>query len=225
MTVFPRRYVDAKYEGQKNHAGSFIIGLDLDGVCYEWDKTARHLLNTKIEADGRVPHSTLLDESRSWNALKDAIPPEDWKWLWSDAVDMGLFRYGHIVTGAIEGAKAINRLGQIHIVTSRPSSAVKDTEDWLNLMFDRVDYQELHILSNHESKTSIWPKPDVYIDDALHNVEDILENSDALVILLDRPWNQTTSKRLSERVARVCDWPGIVKATKWARFVGDFKTL
>ncbi|MGI0010139.1 MAG: 5' nucleotidase, NT5C type [Nitrosopumilaceae archaeon] len=141
------------------------IGLDLDGVCYNYSATACYLLNHYKEYD--------LDwtDTNSWNWLKDQIKKEDWDWLWSAGVKEGLFRYGSLFKGTAEAVKEISKLGKIVVITSRPDSAINDTIEWLAYM--KFPVSELHIVGNGQNKAEF--KPDVAIDDAPHNVLNYLK--------------------------------------------------
>lgn len=137
------------------------IVLDIDGVLYNYSATACFLLNHYKGYD--------LDwtETNDWNWLQGQVSNNDWQWLWSGGVKEGLFRYGSLIKGAAEGVKELSKLGKLCIVTSRPTTAVNDTLDWLAFM--KFPVSEIHILSHGESKGTI--KADVAIDDKPENVE------------------------------------------------------
>lgn len=157
------------------------FGLDIDGVLYRWSDTARYLLKTYCDVDP--------GESETWNWIKDHISREAWTWLWSQAiVEHGLFRYGSIYTGSREFLQRVEPYCDNVIITSRPALAVRDTMDWLS--YQKVPTAEVHIISTL-AKSQVLPRCDLYIDDAEHNVVDLLKNTDADVILPDRPWNQS----------------------------------
>lgn len=156
------------------------FGLDIDGVLYRWSDTARYLLKTYCDVDP--------GESETWNWIKDHISREAWTWLWSQAItEHGLFRYGSIYTGSREFLQRIEPYCDNVIITSRPALAVRDTMDWLS--YQKVPTTEVHIINN-APKSSIQPQCDVYIDDALHNIQDLIENTTAHTIMPDKPWNQ-----------------------------------
>lgn len=180
------------------------IALDLDGVCYAWDKTARYMLRKKIAATGQVIPPELFRDSQHWNEIEEVVGPENFQWLWTDGVRDGLFRYGHCYTGAIEGVTELCEMGDVHIVTARPKTAYKDTIDWLSFMFDKSTISGVHFTGG-ESKSSV--PADVYIDDAPHNIEQLLKAGHQVVSVL-RPWNQSLGSREAET------WPGIVRATR-----------
>ena len=138
------------------------IALDLDGVCYNYSATAVFLLNHY------KGYNLDWTETNSWDWLKEQVSNNDWLWLWSGGVREGLFRYGSLIKGAAEGVKELSKFGKICAVTSRPTSAINDTLEWLAFM--KWPVAEVHILSNGENKAQV--RPDLAIDDAPHNIED-----------------------------------------------------
>jgi len=197
----------------------FLIGLDLDGVCYNWDKTVRYMLRQRIMAKGANPPASLSVAAISWDSTKEAVTPEDWRWVWAEAIDLGLYRYGHVITGAIEGVQALNNLGDVVVITHRPKSAVHDTLAWLGFMFNRVPLSGVIIHSNGQAKSQVESQPDVYIDDAVHVADDVLDNTQSSVILFDQPWNQNA--RPSSRLYRAIGWPQVVKIAEFIKEAND----
>lgn len=191
---------------------TFVCGLDLDGVVYHYDRTARYMLRRHIEDDGREVPAALHEPSRHWDWVRDHVSAEDWHWLWDTGVKRGLFRYGHVVGGAIEGVQALNQLGDVIAVTSRPKQAVHDTLVWLATMFDKAPLSGLVINSHGQSKSDVRPAPDVFIDDGAHFVDDLLRNTSAHVIMYDQPWNEGYFARLDygHRFTRAHGWREVV---------------
>lgn len=173
------------------------IGLDLDGVCYNYSATACYLLN-HYKGYG-------LDwtETNSWDWLQEQVKNNDWQWLWSEGVRKGLFRYGSLVKGAAEGVKELSDIGDICVITSRPNSAVTDTLEWLAFM--RFPVKEFHIMSKGESKATV--KPDIAIDDKIENILDY-NNSQIDTILFDQKYNWNYPETIYNR--RAYDWNGVV---------------
>lgn len=175
------------------------IGIDLDGVCYAWEKTARYLLNTH--------RGYALKESPCWTHIPDSVTKDDWRWLWSDGVTLGLFRFGHIIRGAFDGIRALHDDGhELVAITHRPESAVKDTHDWLD--FAGLPFSERHILTNEEPKSTV--DGDVLIDDKIENVIDWIESDPARrAVLFDQPWNRVND--VNSRIFRAIGWPDVVE--------------
>jgi 5'(3')-deoxyribonucleotidase len=181
------------------------IALDLDGVTYGWDKTARYMLRRKLTKERRPIPVELFTPSRHWNSIQEAITPEDWAWLWDEAIDLGLYRYGHCVTGAIEGVEALGNLGDVTIVTARPHRALTDTSEWIAFMLNRANIGALLFTDDkHEVEA------DLFIDDAAHQAVK-LHAAGKRVIVFSQRWNE----ELPESVGtRVYSWPGVIDTVK-----------
>lgn len=186
-----------------------MIGLDLDGVCYAFDKTVRWMLSQRIRARGEQPPASLSVAASTWDSTMESVSSSDWAWVWSGAIEEGLYRYGHVISGAIQGVQALNNLGDVYVITSRPKMAVHDTLTWLAFMFDKSPLAGVTIQSNGQKKSQANPVPDVYIDDAVHVVNEILDNTQSRVVLFDQPWNQDAP--LSHRLYRAVGWTEVVK--------------
>ncbi len=188
------------------------IGVDCDGVLYHWERTARYMIRREMNEIGDPIPDELYRSSTHWDMIKNVIEPYYWTWLWTDAVRHGLFRYGHVIGGSLEGMRALDSLGKIFIVTSRPPAAVKDTIAWLSLMTDKVDLSGIHILTDGQNKSSIMDLEalDVLIDDGLHNIDDVALNDHAAIIF-DQPWNQIKLEDQFDHVYRAYGWREVVE--------------
>lgn len=185
------------------------IGIDLDGVLYEYDKTARFMLR---HYKGHSESGPMGAPSTSWNYIQEHIPAEDWKWLWSEGIALGLFRYGHVVTGSQSAIRDIRSAGNtVIVITHRPSEAVPDTIAWLDL-FQKpeagVVLDGIHILSSGEPKSSV--QADLLIDDKPSNLDDWIGHG-RRGILFDRDHNQGAKPAGSERAYGWHDATRIVK--------------
>ena len=185
------------------------IGVDLDGVCYKWSKTARYMLREMLPGSPYTREGPMGQEADGYDYIQRNIAPEHWKWLWTEGVRLGLFRHGHIIKGAVEGVNALAADGHdMIIVTHRPKAAVTDTLRWL--AFADFPLAGVHILTDQQPKSTV--PCDVYIDDKPENVVDMAENTDArLVALYDAPWNQAFNV-LEQRatIQRVRTWKAFV---------------
>lgn len=173
--------------------------MDIDGVLYKWDETARHLLR---DAFGYV-----LPESSSWDYLKENISPEAWSWLWNEGVRQGLFRHGSLYEGAADAMKRLCAGHDVAVVTSRPRVAANDTLAWL--AYHRWSPTEVHVVPPGQSKTLVG-YCDVWVEDRLDNaVELSVEYPESRVLLWDRPWNQDDNIVYTDRVT---SWDGVIEA-------------
>lgn len=172
-----------------------IIVVDLDGVVYEWQRTYRYMMR---EYRGvRMP--PVEEFWTEWDAPDQFTTQEDRDWIWSTGVEKGLFRYGHVVKGAIIGLnKLIDAGHSLRVATARPKQAVTDTYDWLTFL--RIPFDEIRILHQGESKATVWG--DILIDDRPENVKEWAEEG-RTGIIFDQPWNQ---KFNYSRVYRAKGW-------------------
>lgn len=168
------------------------IGVDLDGVCYQWTKTARYMLREILPNSPYSKDGPLGQECNRWDYIKDNIKPEHNKWLWSEGIKLGLFRHGHLFPGTIKALRQLDKLGRLVAITQRPERAASDTFAWIN--FHQLPFREVHVLQG-ESKTSV-AKCDIYIDDKPDNLLDLGRVFPRSVLALpDRPWNEDFRER------------------------------
>jgi hypothetical protein len=180
------------------------IALDLDGVCYEFQRTYRYMMKEYRGVD--MP--PVKDFWFSWDSNLDYGTSEDRKWMWSEGVKMGLFRYGHVTTGVIASVQRLAAMGhQLSVVTHRPENAVQDTLDWLSYV--RLPISGVHILSNGEPKTTVGF--DALVDDKVENIRHALARG-RVGVLFNQPWNQEQSgiSLASGKFFRAHDWPEVV---------------
>lgn len=185
------------------------IGVDIDGVLYHWDRTARYMLLHVLPDSPYTRDGPIGQISTHWDYIAEHVTKEHWNWLWTEGVRLGLFRHGHLYAGAIQFVRKLAELGDVVIITHRPKQAVNDTLEWL--AFQRLPLAGAHLLTNQEPKSSVHPQCDFYIDDKVENCVDLHNNTRGAVALMDRPWNQYYTV------------PGgfFIRAKKW----GDFLRL
>ena len=181
-------------------------GVDLDNVLYDWEGHARWLLRTWWDVD--------LPASSHYSAIRDAVGPELWAWLFDAGVTkFGLFAGGPILPDAAIVLPEIALTHDVVVLTRRPRNAVRDTHDWL---FRHLVYpSELVIFHDVAGLGGVGPEArakgdvpcDWYVDDSPAEVED-LERRRKRVFLMDRPWNQEC--RAGERVR---NWHELRRAT------------
>lgn len=177
------------------------VGVDLDGVLYDWAGTTRFLLNHYLGY--ALP--PLEDWCTSWDALKNAVQPEDWAWVWSEGIEKGLFRHGHVYTGSMMALEVLSAFADIVVITHRPLAAGGDTLRWL--AHHQVPLTELHLLVRQEPKSGVVC--DVYVDDGAHNVRDLAAaHPAARVLLWRRPWN--AHEAVPSTVYVVSDWAEVI---------------
>lgn len=189
------------------------IMIDLDGPCYEFVRTARYMLNTY---GGRE----LPEVDSFWHhPYPSQLTKDDWHWLFSEGVKLGLFRYGHMVTGTRVALDQLARDGHmLGIITSRPEQAEQDTRDWVNLFFKDIPLRAgIHFT---EDKHDI--PGDILIDDMWENCVAWTERApltqvNRASLLFDRPWNHKTGawgdeyRQSHQAMYRVRGWKEVVE--------------
>jgi len=182
------------------------VVIDLDGTTYEWEATARWMLrNIRGCTD-----PALNNESTSWEFISDHVNGNDWRWLWSEGVDLGLFRHGHVTTGAMTGVQKLKEMGHTLIVaTSRPPSAMRDTLSWLDHHFGSANpypWSGIHILSHGEPKSLV--NGDLLVDDKPSNAAE-WARAGREALLFGRKWNEGWDS--TDHITRVDSWKDVVQ--------------
>ena len=189
------------------------IAVDMDGTIYCWQRTVCYMMREYRGAT--IPAG--LEWWTSWDSHKEFTTSDDNKWLWKEGVELGLFRYGHMVKGARRGLEALRDDGHTFIIaTSRPENATSDTIDWLSLYFKGIPLAGIVI--GNEPKRTI--KADLLIDDRVENVVDWKAGRPA--ILFDQPWNREApdsigvhrAKGWGETIAKVREVEAGIEAKK-----------
>lgn len=167
---------------------SFVLGVDLDGVCGDHAAAFRAV----VAAELGVPEASLGPQV-SWNYYEWGLDDEAFLDIHRKAVlDHRMFRTMPPIPGVSEALWRLSDAGVwIRLITHRlyanwgHAVAVADTVAWLDE--HAIPYRDLCFLGQ---------KPHVeahaYIDDAPHNVE-ALRASGSPVIVFDQPYNQELS--------------------------------
>lgn len=181
------------------------IAVDLDGVVYEFQRTYRYMMRTYRG----VSMPPVEEFWTHWDSPDAYTKPADRDWIWKEGVELGLFRYGHVVTGAIVGLRQLADDGnELFVVTHRPRQAVPDTLDWLSYI--RIPWSEVHILSDGQPKTTV--EAEVLIDDKVENCID-WQVEGRRTICYNRPWNEGGWFEGSA-IRRAVDWPDVVRIVR-----------
>jgi 5' nucleotidase, deoxy (Pyrimidine), cytosolic type C protein (NT5C) len=163
------------------------IALDCDEVLYSWQRTARYLLRNVYTGD--CDGYDLTQPFRQW-VVADQVGDEAYRWLFDEGVRYGLFRHGHVITGAMLGVRALKAAGHdLIVVTHRPENAVQDTLAWLDFHFGKEDpypWSGVSILSGGEPKTSV--SFHALVDDSPANVQAAYD-ADRVGIMFAADWN------------------------------------
>lgn len=157
------------------------IGLDLDGVVYNFTSSYIYLLSEY--RDVKFPIG--VEWIDNWNAMDRYTTEEDRAWLWTTGIELGLFRHGHLIKGAIDGVRKLDQLGDIEAVSHRPKAAVSDTLAFLS--YCQLPLSGVHLLTSEEPKSLVGC--DVYVDDGPHVIEE-LQAAGMPIVIFDAPYNR-----------------------------------
>lgn len=164
---------------------NFILGLDLDGVCFNYTGALRDFL---CSDRGHSPED--LPDPTDWDFTGWPLNGlEDYKVAHTAAVVSGIFASGSIIEGASESLWRLSNAGaDIHIITNRfvgpghHKLVVDQTMEWLDnhdIPFGGISFIK--------DKTKV--DVDVLLEDAPHNLLDMMEVNKA-VIAFDTLYNR-----------------------------------
>ncbi len=166
-------------------SGSFIFGVDLDGVCADYTVAFRQIVAEELGVE-----LSSLPLERSWDFREWGLTKESFERLHNHAVaDRRFFRDLPMIDGCAEALWRLSDAGiWIRIITHRlyvnwgHAAAVGDTVSWLDA--HQIPYRDICFLG---AKPQV--EADVYIDDAPHNI-DALRGTGNPAIVFDQPYNQ-----------------------------------
>ncbi len=149
------------------------IAIDMDEVLYSWERTARYLLRNEYAKPEWMYWDALQQPFSEWS-IAGQIGQAAERWLFTEGVELGLYRHGHVVTGAMRGVRRLKAEGhELVVVTHRLEGGVQDTLAWIDFHFGREDpypWSGIEILSDGRSKTTV--PFDRLIDDSPKNIAD-----------------------------------------------------
>ncbi len=163
----------------------FILGVDLDGVCADYNRGFREV----VAADKGVDPESLPLPS-AWGFEAWGLDDEEYARLHRLAVsDKRMLRHLPAIEGCTEALWRLSDMGVwIRIITHRlyvnwgHAAAVTDTVSWLD--DHRIPYRDICFLG---AKPQV--EADAYIDDAPHNITALAEDGNT-VIIFDQLYNQ-----------------------------------
>jgi 5'(3')-deoxyribonucleotidase len=163
----------------------FVLAVDLDGVCADHAEGFRRVVAAErgVELETLVPQET-------WNFHEWGLTDGDFDRLHRQAVLVHrMFRDMPVIEGASEALWRLSDAGVwIRIVTHRlyanwgHAVAVADTVEWLDAA--GIPYRDLCFLGRKPAVEA-----DLYVEDAPHNVAELREEGNQVVIF-DQPYNQ-----------------------------------
>ncbi len=163
----------------------FVLGVDLDGVCADYNGGFREV----VAADRGVDPDSLAMPT-SWGFESWGLDDTEYLRLHKLAVtEKRLLRHLPTIEGCADALWRLSDLGAwIRIITHRlytnwgHAAAVSDTVAWLDE--HRIPYRDICFLG---AKPQV--EADAYIDDAPHNITALREAGNS-VIIFDQPYNR-----------------------------------
>jgi 5'(3')-deoxyribonucleotidase len=164
---------------------SFVLGVDLDGVCGDHTEAFRRV----VAAELRVDPATLGPQTR-WDYADWGLDEEAFLGLHRRAVlEHRMFRTMPVIAGTADTLWRLSDAGVwIRIITHRlyanwgHAVAVADTVAWLDEA--GIPYRDLCFLGRKPQVEA-----DLYVDDAPHNVLE-LRSAGTDVVVFDQPYNR-----------------------------------
>lgn len=165
---------------------NFILGVDLDGVCANYFKGFKQAAATELGVDKNT-----LPKITQWGYSEWGLDDEAYVRLHKKAVtELRMFHSLEVIEGCVETLWRLSDAGiWIRLITHRLYTnwsheiAVSDTVAWLDK--HRIPYRDLCFLG---AKPEV--EADLYIDDAPHNISQLKEAGNN-VIIFDQPYNHS----------------------------------
>lgn len=175
-------------------------GIDIDGVLLNFVSTFKAWLTERLNIDFR--DKTISDYY--WYKCIDGLSKET---FWKEFNVFGREFRGYskldFMHGAEVGMRALLDSGNdIWIITHRPEYCINDTMEYLWRAF-KIPENKIVFSKGTKSWDANQLGIDVFLDDALHHVFDIAENTDARTYLMDHPYNADFEH---PEVTRVYSW-------------------
>ena len=163
----------------------FVLGVDLDGVCADYNTAFRHAVARHRGIDPSELTTEVTWDFGEWGLDREGFLAHHHRAVRED----GLFRNAPPIEGASEVLWRLSDAGVwIRIITHRLVSnwshkrVVADTVEWLDDA--RIPYRDICFLG-HKPQV----EADAYIDDAPQNIE-ALRGSGNPTIVFDQPYNR-----------------------------------
>ena len=188
------------------------IGVDVDDILFNTCQGFIDFFNKKYNCDLKREDFYTFDLSLS---LKK-VPTLDYKKDLEEMYASKDFNNLLPIEKSVEYLSHLKKYNfEFYAITARSEIYKDQTFDWINKHFPDI-FTNIFVIggkdvhNTHKSDKGIFSKElgiEIFIDDALHNAENLSKN-DIHTILLNQPWNQEEIK--SNKIYRVYDWKEIV---------------
>lgn len=181
---------------------SVRVGVDLDGVLYDFGASVRLYLDSIGRHYGWKDDAA---EPHDWNFFEYwGMDRNEFRKICDDGVDAGYIFSGDIRPHAKEAVNDIAEAGhEIIIITdrqfgSRPVNSHAATRNWLDM--HGIWFDELVFSAD---KTCV--PTDTFVEDKLENYDALVANG-TKCFLINRPWNLVPGGDARERIADIWDY-------------------
>lgn len=171
------------------------VGIDVDGVVYDWDGSARRILKRLFGLN--------IGVSQNWDYIDSRCTKEQWSELWNDH-SQDLFTGGSYYPGAINTVETLALDHEIFFITAAPEAVRKSRGT--NLFLDFVGINGV-VFVNPGNNDKTLLKCDIYLDDKQETVAHY-HHTGHRVLLMDRPWNRDYDN--PKEIHRVFGWLGLM---------------
>jgi uncharacterized HAD superfamily protein len=180
------------------------IGIDFDDVLFGFNRAYCLFHNQTYDTNLHYENIIVYDMDKIWGiSIEECVERVNKFYLSTHHEE------AEPVPGSIEALNILKQDHELHIITSRREDLKGTTIHWLERYFPGV-FAGVHFTNQFggtgikKLKSEVCKELgiDLFIDDALHNVVDIVSVG-IPVILLDTPWNQG---KVPELVTRVHSW-------------------
>lgn len=182
------------------------VGVDLDGVCFDFGKSLARYLDDHHA--GRYQHGN--GKTSTWDFYTEwGMDLNEFLKACHDGVDLGYVFRGPARYGAPRAIRKLHKLGhEIIIITDRqfgsdPKNSQRATIEWL--AEHKIPYDQLHFSAD---KTIV--PTDMFVEDKLENY-DALDAAGSEVWLINRPWNRVPGGDERRRCGSITEFASIVR--------------
>jgi len=184
------------------------IGIDIDEVVVEYVKRFLELCETNLNQKFSIAEISNFNMEEVLGISKEEADK-----IAKEFNDCQLFKELDFVEGAKESISILSKDNELFFITSRPSSIIEGTRDFLNKHLKVVDFEIYHSLGFRDgegkTKADICKERGIkiLIEDRRKYALDCAENG-IKVFLMDKPWNQNCGH---ENIIRVKNWKEILE--------------
>jgi len=185
------------------------IGIDFDDILLNFIDAFIDFHNLHYGTASKREHMTTYYLEKIWNITPEELQNRLHAFYRSDHHKNAL-----PVAGAIEAITTLSKDHSIYIITASPEDVNIQIETWIGKhftnRFDGIHYvRKTSFDKNIRKKREVCEELniEVYIDDAIHNAEDVASLG-IPVLLLDAPWNQGD---VALPIRRIYSWSEIIE--------------